>query len=193
VVAYETARQLTAAGREVELVALFDAGLPLAVEDESDTLARRFSAFGAYLNETYGLGITLGYEELAGLDEESQFALVMERAAPLIEYLPPAVLTHQLTSHQDTRSLEAYQPRPYDGRVVLYYAPEETPWAVRDSRYILDGTNGFGGLCSNLEIVTIPGVHHLNLLDPPGVQVLAAHLAEQLAAYESGPLPVPGG
>ncbi|WP_067489001.1 SDR family NAD(P)-dependent oxidoreductase, partial [Actinomadura hibisca] len=181
VLAYETARQLTAAGREVEFVALFDAGLPLPVEDESDTLARRFSAFTAYVNETYGLDISLTYEELSGLDEETQFALVMERAAPLAELIPPAALHHQLTSHQDTRSLEAYRPARYDGRVILYYAPEETPWAVRDARYVLDGTNGFGELCSALEIVTIPGVHHLNLLDPPGVEVMAAHLEGQLA------------
>ncbi len=181
VLAYETARQLKAAGREVEFVALFDAGLPLAVDDESDTLARRFSAFADYINETYGLEVSLTYEELSGLDEESQFALVMERAAPLVDYIPPAALTHQLTSHQDTRSLEAYKPEPYDGHVILYYAPEETPWAVRDARYVLDGTNGFGGLCADLEIVTIPGAHHLNLLDPPGVGVLAAHLEARLS------------
>ncbi|WP_153533628.1 type I polyketide synthase [Actinomadura macrotermitis] len=185
VLAYETARQLTAAGREVEFVALFDAGLPLPVEDESDTLARRFAAFTAYVNETYGLEIALRYEDLAGLDEEAQFALVMEHAAPLAELIPPAALHHQLTSHQDTRSLEAYRPEGYDGRVILYYAPEETPWSVKDARYVLDGTNGFGGLCANLEIVTIPGVHHLNLLDPPGVQVLAAHLEGRLAAGAS--------
>ncbi|MEU6753779.1 SDR family NAD(P)-dependent oxidoreductase, partial [Spirillospora sp. NPDC046719] len=186
VLAYETARQLRAAGREVEFVALFDAGIPLPVEDESDTLARRFSAFADYINETYGLDVTLTYDELSGLDEEAQFALVMERAAPLVDYIPPAALTHQLTSHQDTRSLEAYRPEPYDGRVILYYAPEETPWAVRDARYVLDGTNGFGGLCSDLEIVTIPGVHHLNLLDPPGVEILAAHLEGRLAGRAAG-------
>ncbi|MVZ99272.1 SDR family NAD(P)-dependent oxidoreductase [Actinomadura sp. LD22] len=186
VLAYETARQLTAAGRDVEFVALFDAGIPLAVDDESDTLARRFAAFADYINQTYGLDVTLTYDELSGLDEEAQFALVMERAAPLVDYIPPAALTHQLTSHQDTRSLEAYQPRPYDGRVILYHAPEETPWAVRDARYVLDGTNGFGGLCSDLEIVTIPGVHHLNLLDPPGVEILAAHLEGRLAGRAAG-------
>ncbi|TDD30070.1 SDR family NAD(P)-dependent oxidoreductase [Actinomadura sp. KC06] len=181
VLAYETARRLQRAGREVELVALFDAGLPRPVDDESGTLARRFSAFADYINETYGLDVALTYEELAGLDEEAQLALVMERAAPLVDHIPPAALTHQLTSHQDTRSLEAYRPGPYDGRVILYRAPEETPWAVRDARYVLDGTNGFGGLCSDLEIVTIPGAHHLNLLDPPGVDVLAAHLERRLA------------
>ncbi|GAA4136519.1 SDR family NAD(P)-dependent oxidoreductase [Actinomadura keratinilytica] len=181
VLAYETARQLTAAGREVELVALFDAGLPLPVDDESDTLARRFSAFADYVNQTYGLDIVLPYEELSGLSEDEQFALVMERAAPLVDHIPPAALTHQLTSHQDTRSLEAYQPQPYDGRVVLYRAPEKTPWAVQDVRYVLDATNGFGPLCPNLEIVPIPGAHHLNLLDPPAVHVLAADLGERLA------------
>ncbi|MCP2340293.1 type I polyketide synthase [Actinomadura rupiterrae] len=182
VLAYETARQLREAGREVEFVALFDAGLPLPVEDESDTLARRFAAFTDYINETYDLRVDLGYEELSGLSEEQQFALVMERAAPLAELIPPAALHHQLTSHQDTRSLEAYEPRTYDGRVILYYAPEETPWAVKDARYVLDGTNGFGPLCPALEKVTIPGAHHLNLLDPPGVDALAAHLDGQLAA-----------
>ncbi|WP_235833950.1 SDR family NAD(P)-dependent oxidoreductase [Actinomadura logoneensis] len=189
VLAYETARRLRAAGREVEFVALFDAGLPLPVEDESDTLARRFAAFTEYINETYGLDVALTYEELSGLPEEQQFALVMERAAPLAELIPPAALHHQLTSHQDTRSLEAYEPRPYDGRVILYYAPEETPWAVKDARYVLDGTNGFGSLCSDLEKVTIPGVHHLNLLDPPGVRLLAAHLDGRLAAASDGTAP----
>ncbi|WP_084337169.1 type I polyketide synthase [Actinomadura oligospora] len=182
VLAYETARQLREAGRDVEFVALFDAGLPLPVEDESDTLARRFVAFTDYVNETYGLEVALTFDELSGLSEEQQFALVMERAAPLAEMIPPAALHHQLTSHQDTRSLEAYEPRPYDGRVILYYAPEETPWAVKDARYVLDGTNGFGPLCPALEKVVIPGVHHLNLLDPPGVEILAAHLDGQLAA-----------
>ncbi|ACZ00277.1 MULTISPECIES: type I polyketide synthase [Thermomonospora] len=181
VLAYETARQLTAAGREVELVALFDAGIPREVEDESDALARRFAAFADYLNETYNLGVELSYEELAGLDEEAQFALVMERAAGLAELLPPAVLHHQLTSHQDTRSLEAYRPEPYEGRVVLYRAPEETPWAVKDARYEPEPTNGFGSLCADLEIVTVPGAHHLNLLDPPAVNVIAADLAVRLS------------
>ncbi|MFC6932499.1 type I polyketide synthase [Actinomadura yumaensis] len=88
VLAYETARLLTEAGREVEFVALFDAGLPLEVDDESETLARRFSAFAEYVNETYGLDVSLAYEELAGLDEEAQFALVMERAAPLVDHIP---------------------------------------------------------------------------------------------------------
>jgi phthiocerol/phenolphthiocerol synthesis type-I polyketide synthase D len=180
--AYETARQLVEAGREVEMVVLFDSGLPLPVEDESDSMAKRFAAFVEYVDETYEQNLALTYEDLAGLTEEEQFALVMERAAPLIEMVPPAVLTHQLTSHQDTRSLESYHAKPYDGRVILYKATEPTPWAVHDARYVLDEANGWGPLCSGLEIVKVPGTHHLNLLDPPGVDVIAEHLREQLAA-----------
>ncbi|WP_242883346.1 type I polyketide synthase [Actinomadura litoris] len=181
VLAYETARQLTAAGREVELVALFDAGLPLPVANESDALAHRFALFVRHINATYGLDVALSYDELAGLDERAQLALVMERAAPLADRLPPEALVHQLASHQDTRSLETYEPKPYSGRVILYRAPEETPWTVKDARYVLDGTNGFGACCPNLEVVPIPGAHHLNLLDPPAVETLAAHLKQELA------------
>jgi phthiocerol/phenolphthiocerol synthesis type-I polyketide synthase D len=93
-----------------------------------------------------------------------------------MEQLPPAVAVHQFTSHQDTRSLERYRPGPYDGRVVLYRSTEPTPWAVHDPRYDLDEANGFGELCADLEIVPIPGAHHLNLLDPPAVRIIADHL-----------------
>ncbi|WP_345435965.1 SDR family NAD(P)-dependent oxidoreductase [Actinoallomurus vinaceus] len=176
VVAYETARILG----DVELLALIDAGIPRRVDDTAEAAARRYADFVAYLNETYGLGVTLDREELRPLDEEAQLALVMERAAPLMETLPPAILHHQLTSHEDTRSLEAYRPEPYDGRVVLYRATEPTPWTVRDARYELDETNGFGDLCPRLEVVPIRGAHHLNLLDPPAVHALAGHLGALL-------------
>ncbi|GAB3958497.1 hypothetical protein GCM10029978_003550 [Actinoallomurus acanthiterrae] len=176
VVAYETARILG----DVELLALIDAGIPRQVDDAAEAAARRYADFVAYLNETYDLGVTLGLEELRPLDEDAQLALVMERAAPLMETLPPAVLHHQLTSHEDTRSLEAYRPEPYDGRVVLYRATEPTPWTVRDARYELDETNGFGGLCPRLDVVPIRGAHHLNLLDPPAVHALAGHLGALL-------------
>ncbi|MEV0401892.1 SDR family NAD(P)-dependent oxidoreductase [Actinoallomurus sp. NPDC050550] len=176
VVAYETARILG----DVELLALIDAGIPRQVGDTAEAAARRYADFVAYLNETYDLGVSLGREELRSLDEDAQLALVMERAAPLMEALPPAILHHQLTSHEDTRSLEAYRPEPYDGRVVLYRATEPTPWTVRDARYELDETNGFGDLCPRLEVVPIRGAHHLNLLDPPAVHALAGHLGALL-------------
>lgn len=178
VLAYEIARQLGA--ENVEVVVLLDAGVPKRVTNPAESTARRYADFGAYLRKTYGLRVELDYEELRALDQEAQLTLVLERAVPLMELLPPAILEHQLTSHADTQSLEAYRPGPYDGRVVLYTSTEPTPWAVQDARYELDEARGFGDLCRDLDIVPVPGAHHLNLLDPPGVQVIAEHLGALL-------------
>jgi phthiocerol/phenolphthiocerol synthesis type-I polyketide synthase D len=166
-------------------VILLDAALPLPVAPgtEERALARRFAAFADYLTRTYGRTVTLREEELAGLGEEEQLALLTDRMSKsgLTAELSPAILRHQLTSHEDTRALERYAAGPYDGRVVLYQAERETPWAVRDPRYeITDPTRGWGPLCSRLEVVPVDA-HHLNLLDPPAVRTIAEHLRTALA------------
>ncbi len=178
VLAYEIARRI--GGAEVELVAMIDAGLPRLVDNVTDAAARRYADFGAYLTSTYGVTVALRFEELAALDEDAQLALVIERTRPVMDRLPSAVAVHQFTSHEDTRALERYRPGPYGGRVVLYRSTEPTPWTVHDPRYDLDEANGFGELCSRLEIVPIPGSHHLNLLDPPAVLIIADHLRDLL-------------
>jgi phthiocerol/phenolphthiocerol synthesis type-I polyketide synthase D len=180
VLGYETARQLTAAGHRVALLVLLDAALPLPVPagSEDQALARRFTAFADYLSRTYGRTVRLAAGELLGLAEDAQLDLVMRRMAEagLTEELSPAILRHQHTSHEDTRALERYRAEPYDGPVVLYRAERETPWAVPDPRYEITGeTRGWDRLCRGLEAVGIDA-HHLNLLDPPGVGAVAAHL-----------------
>jgi phthiocerol/phenolphthiocerol synthesis type-I polyketide synthase D len=180
VVAYEMARQLGAA--EVELVALLDAGLPRRVGNPIEAAARRYAAFGGYLTETYSVPISLPFEELAALGEEEQLALVVERTRAVMARLPRAVAVHQFTSHEDTRALERYRPGRYGGRVVLYRSTVPTPWTVHDPRYDLDEANGFADLCPRLEIIPVPGAHHLNLLDQPSVQIIARHLRTLLAA-----------
>jgi phthiocerol/phenolphthiocerol synthesis type-I polyketide synthase D len=185
VLAYEIARRLDQG--EVELVAMIDAGLPKRVENVLETTARRYADFGRYLTATYGMPVALPFEELITLEEEQQLALVIERTTPLMAHLPPAVAVHQFTSHEDTRCLERYIPGPYDGRVVLYRSTEPTPWTVHDARYDLDEANGFGDLCPRLEIVSVPGTHHLNLLDPPGVTLIADHLRGLLSGSRRPP------
>ncbi|MBG0819433.1 SDR family NAD(P)-dependent oxidoreductase [Planomonospora sp. ID91781] len=182
VLAFETARRL--GELDVELVAMIDSGLP----DETDPgertriTARRYADFAAYLHETYGVPVELGYEELAVLDEDGQLALTEARVAAsgVTGLLGEAILRHQVTSHADTRALEAYRPGVFTGRVILYRSTEPTPWAVHDVRYVHDGdpARGFGPYSPALEVVTVPGSHHLDLLDPPHVEVIAAHLAE---------------
>ncbi|WP_433246351.1 SDR family NAD(P)-dependent oxidoreductase [Streptosporangium sp. CA-135522] len=184
ILAFEIARQLGA--ENVELVAMIDSGLPdeVAAAERVRIAARRYADFAVYLTETYGVRVRLAYDELADLDETGQLALVEARVAEsgVLDLLGEAILRHQITSHSDTRAIEGYRAGTYEGRVVLYRSTDPTPWAVEDSRYVHadDPTRGFGPFSPELEIVTIPGSHHLNLLDPPHVEVIAAHLGGQL-------------
>ncbi|NJP93728.1 SDR family NAD(P)-dependent oxidoreductase [Nonomuraea sp. FMUSA5-5] len=181
ILAFEIARRLGEA--DVELVAMIDSGLPDQVPEEErrEIEARRYADFAAHLRRTYGVDVRLDPAELRDLTEEQRAALVRARMAGsgALEALPGAVLRHQLTSHEDTRAIERYRPgSPYHGRVVLYRSTEPTPWTVRDSRYAHedDPARGFGPYCPRLEIVEIPGSHHLDLLDPPHVEMIAEHL-----------------
>jgi len=188
--AYETARQLAAAGAPPPLVVLLDAAIPLPVapEDAGAALATRFTAFARYLTRTYGQPVRLDSGELLHLDEDAQYALLQDRIAEsgLTAQLSPAIRRHQETSHQDTRALERYAAGPYAGPVVLYRAEQDTPWAVRDPRYEITGeTRGWDRLCRNLEVLPV-AAHHLNLLDPPAVHAVAAHL-QALLTTQGGP------
>ncbi|TMR90286.1 SDR family NAD(P)-dependent oxidoreductase, partial [Nonomuraea basaltis] len=181
ILAFEIAQRLGEG--EVELVAMIDAGLPEQVPEAArrEIHVRRYVDFSAYLRKTYGADIHLGLAELRGLDEQAQLALTEARIAEsgVLDRLSPAILRHQLTSHEDTRAIERYRPRhPHRGRVVLYRSTDPTPWTVEDPRYAHenDPARGFAPYCTNLEIVEIPGSHHLNLLDPPHVEVIAEHL-----------------
>lgn len=184
ILAFEIARQLGA--ENVELVAMIDSGLPdeVAAAERAEIAARRYADFAAYLARTYGVRVRLSHDELAGLSEAGQLALVETRVAEsgVLDLLGEAILRHQITSHEDTRAIEGYRAGTYEGRVVLYRSTDPTPWAVEDVRYAHtdDPARGFGPFSPELEIVTIPGSHHLNLLDPPHVEVIAAHLGGQL-------------
>ena len=175
VLAYEMARQMD---DPPEWVVMIDSGLPMPVEDENAHAARRFAGFGAYVSRTYRTDLGLDERELRRHDPDTQLALVLERseAAGLDRVLSPAAWRHQRTSYEDTRALERYRPGPYGGRVLLYRATGETPWTVDDPRYAhRDPSRGFAPYCPGLTIVPVEG-HHLNLLDPPHVDAIAAHL-----------------
>ncbi|MGP3959246.1 beta-ketoacyl synthase N-terminal-like domain-containing protein [Nonomuraea sp. 3N208] len=182
ILAFEIAQRLD----DVELVAMIDSGLPEQVPEPAkrEINARRYADFAAYLRRTYGAEIELDPAELLPLDEQAQLDLTEARIAEsgVLDRLSPAVLRHQLTSHEDTRALERYRPSPYPGRVVLYRSTDPTPWTVEDPRYVHenDPARGFAPYTTDLQIVGIPGSHHLNLLDPPHVEVIAEHLKEVL-------------
>ncbi|MER6287046.1 beta-ketoacyl synthase N-terminal-like domain-containing protein [Streptomyces sviceus] len=183
-VAQETARQLTAAGREVELVVLIDSVRPLPQPDRTpaDRLRAHFEGFARHVREAYGVPLELPYDALVAMDDDG------ERIDTVLEILrgsadvPPAALKHQRSSYLDLRIGEAHRPGRYDGRVVLYRATEAAPHTVRDPAYERDDRAlGWDEVCPRLTVVPVAG-HHLSLLDPPHVDEIAAHLGQELAA-----------
>ncbi|WP_103339160.1 type I polyketide synthase [Amycolatopsis sp. CA-126428] len=180
--AYGVAARLADEGEPVELVALIDTMLPLPEPDLDPraSSARRFLRFTGYVEGTYGRTVRLGHDELAPLPEEEQIELTMRRVAEA-GLLSPGVLRHQHQSFLDTLAAERGTPRPYHGRVVLYRATE--PYAAglaMEPRYSrTDPAAGWDRLCPRLEIVPV-AAHHLSVVDPPHVDVVARHLADLL-------------
>ncbi|MCM2416038.1 type I polyketide synthase [Streptomyces sp. RKAG290] len=180
--AQETARLLSAHGTVAALV-LLDSVLPLPVPPGAATpdreVRRRFEGFAEFVERTYGQPLRLPYGELARCDDAGQVALVIKLLEQVVE-LPPAVLEHQRTSYLDLRSGERHTPRRYDGRTLLYRAADPAPHTVRDARYERDDEAlGWDAYCTDLTVAPLPG-HHLSLLDPPVVDVLADLLARDL-------------
>ncbi|MCO1581859.1 SDR family NAD(P)-dependent oxidoreductase [Crossiella sp. SN42] len=191
--AYEVAQQLTAAGAEVELVAMIDSLNPLPLPaglDEVRLAELRFRRFADFLEASYGRRIELPYDVLARLDDEEQIDLLIEQmtAHQLVNVeVSTAILHHQRTSFLDTRVLERYQPELYDGRVVLYSAADKTPGGLKDPRFDRDDAPlGWDEFAPALEVVRVPG-HHLSVLDPPNVEVIGAHLKQLLRSLSSAP------
>ncbi|HWG22584.1 type I polyketide synthase [Actinospica sp.] len=179
-VGQEVARLLSEHGAVSALV-LIDTVLPLPDpgQDTRKLLLTRYREFAAYIEEAYGSPLNLPYEQMENLDDAGQIAAVIEALKATAD-LPEAALEHQRDSFLDLRSGERHTPRPYQGRTLLYRASEVAPHTVRDRRYERqDQALGWDEYCPDLTIRPLPG-HHLCLLDPPVVDVLARLLDADL-------------
>ncbi|MFJ3811647.1 acyltransferase domain-containing protein [Streptomyces sp. NPDC090073] len=186
VVAHETARLLTARGVRVDALILIDSVLPLPAPllTPYEEARRRYHEFSLYTERTYGRRLDLPYEQLALLDDMAQTEMVVE-ALERHGDIPAAVLTHQRDSLVDLRSAERHTPQRYAGRTILFRATKQAPHTVRDARFDrTDQCLGWTAHCTDLTVVPLPG-HHLELLDPPAVDVLAGHLVRHLVAPDA--------
>jgi polyketide synthase 13 len=181
-VGQEVARLLSEHGTVSALV-LIDTVLPLPDpgQDTRKMLLTRYREFAAYIEDAYGSPLHLPYERMETLDDAGQIAAVIEALKATAD-LPEAALEHQRDSFLDLRSGERHTPRSYAGRTLLYRATEVAPHTVRDVRYERqDEALGWDVLCPDLTVSPLPG-HHLCLLDPPVVDVLARQLDADLRA-----------
>ncbi|MGI5460883.1 acyltransferase domain-containing protein [Streptomyces sp. CA-249302] len=182
-VAQETARQLTAAGREVELVALIDSVRPLPQPGltPADRTRAHFTGFARHVANTYGVQLDLPYDELVAMEDEAERIDAVLRTLREATDVPPAALEHQRSSYLDMRIGEAHDPAPYDGRVLLFRATAPAPHTVHDPAYERDDEAlGWDEICPRLTVVPVDG-HHLSLLDPPHVDRIATRLRQEAA------------
>ncbi|MFF8018097.1 beta-ketoacyl synthase N-terminal-like domain-containing protein [Streptomyces sp. NPDC007929] len=182
-VAQETARQLTAAGREVRLVVLIDSvrPLPRPASQRPERIRAHFEGFARHVTDTYGVRLELPYDELVAMDDDTARIDAVLHALREAADVPPAALEHQRSSYLDMGIGESHRPGRHDGPVVLYRATEPAPHTVRDPAYERDDAAlGWDEVCPRLRVVPVPG-HHLSLLDPPHVGEIAAHLSRTLA------------
>jgi thioesterase domain-containing protein len=173
VAAYEMARQLTAAGSEVRLLALMDSTVPAGVP--SAPLSKLIARFVDDLAGSVGAGAP---DRPAGATSrpprgELEEVEALLRSAGLI---PPELSRRQLRVRLAVfvaahRAVEAYRPGPYRGRVTLFEAERSRHANLRWDAFALDG----------MTHVMVAGDHH-SILRPPHVARLAEGLRSCLTS-----------
>nr|WP_063779214.1 type I polyketide synthase [Kibdelosporangium sp. MJ126-NF4]CTQ96553.1 Malonyl CoA-acyl carrier protein transacylase (EC 2.3.1.39) [Kibdelosporangium sp. MJ126-NF4] len=190
--AFETARQLTSAGAEIELLFLIDTIIPLPdAESAPDVALRaRLRRFVEYIEQTYEVDLGLPEGELMALPERQRNELVMRMLSERVAGMGAAVLEHQQTSYVDARISEQYTPSHYPGPVLLFRAKDPHPLTTTlDPRYLrTDDALGWTEFCPDLDVVKVPG-DHITVIDPPHVAVVADRISGELSGVRQRSTP----
>jgi len=187
-VAFELARQLAAAGKEVALLALVDATPGLwpqpaggKVEDEVDEEddAYWLMEIADYLKRLWGVDLGLSYEILNALPPETQMLHFVSRlkdtpfgaAGAGLEPLRRLLGVFKT----NVRAFRLYRPGTYPGPITLF-RPAQATGEPEDEAAAADPTLGWGALSPHpVKIETVPG-DHISALAEPHVRTLAGRL-----------------
>jgi thioesterase domain-containing protein len=175
-VAFEMARQLREAGREVELVALMDTPcgdqMPPRPEEDFEFVAPVFAGV-----------VPLAREEVAGMDAEEQLRYALDKAdreAGGAGFDLEGARRLSAVLRANVGALFAYRPEPREGRLIFFRAREKRPGEPpRPEMPWIELAPG------GTEVVLVPG-NHATMHDPPGAEVMARYLEPRLAA-RTGP------
>jgi aspartate racemase len=182
IVALEMAHQLRAQGEDVGLVAMIDSYYPgtpphlvprvsrgsltwVADYYLGDILLRSPRERGVYvLTRMVNIARRLGRQikRLAGIVYP---AVVREGTLPRV--MKQVQEANRLAEHR-------YVPRPFDGRITLFWCSELPVRAYQDRRLGWSEIAGDG-----LEVEVVPG-NHMSMVEEPHVSVLAAKLRQAL-------------
>ncbi len=169
VIASEVARQLLAAGEQVERLILFDSALP-----DSDSADH-------HVGQEYGLDLSLA--ELGELSAADQLPFLYDHARRMgliNETAPEELVSRVLADLQKlfahhVRLCSQFQPHPIDTDGVLF-RPLDIP--VKTAGPV---DRGWGELLRSVEVCEVPGHHH-SMVALPHVTALAAILTDVLTA-----------
>lgn len=184
VVAYETAQQLRAAGREVSLLALLDSYVPILLDnakviDDVYLVGVLSRVFGGM----FGLDNLVEPEELDGKTVPEKIDYIIDKARK-VGIFPPDVEQQQNRRILDVlvgtiKATYAYERRPYPGKVTVFRAREKHVMAPDPT---LVWVELFSVLAAaEIEIVDVPG-HHYSFVLEPHVRTLAQRLGARLDA-----------
>ncbi len=187
VLAYEMARQLSAQGEQIELVAMFDAANPAYLRrfNKLELMIRR-SLFWGHKAQMHtkrlvkmrpGKAAKYLWERVESLKQAARrtfwrvsYQFRDENAQEVSAELKDASAVVYLAAR-------AYQPGPYDGRVALFRSALEPMSLHRDPKL------GWKDLIPQLEVEEIPGDHR-QILEEPAVAMLAREMNVRLPSKE---------
>lgn len=175
VVAFEMARQLSAEGQQVELLALIDSRIPGRNKDgrRSDETSRLLS-FGRLLGLTQE-HLTLSLDEIRQLTRAERWDYLEERVKTA-NIFPADFASAELKDlykiyEQNVQALRNYVPQKYSGRLVLFNASEQ-PATQNGQEPTIDWSDLAEG---GVTVQIVPG-NHYTMIRQPGVKDLAERL-----------------
>lgn len=177
-VAFELAARLHRAGRDVTMVAIFDADGP--APSQRSTMPERLGRAVSRFRGDPGAAFRR-YAERAGGELALAWQVVRLRLNRL--------LGRKLDGHSldefiaaNIVSVAAYSPAAYPGRVVIFAAQDDLANVERVRRTAL----GWAPVAPDRRFVCVPG-NHLGILGEPGVRDIAQVIREELGSLSPGP------
>ncbi len=182
VVAYEMARQVLAAGEEVEFLGLVDTENP-AVEARKLSLSERVAVNWTSRNERSASAL----EKFGNLSKRVgsglAYRLYFEAEDAVARHLPDAKSPGWLRQVQlrkaHERAMEAYVPGKFSGTLTLFRAK------VGNDKFEIGDDYGWAGLVDELDIIGVPG-NHISIFHKDHIEAVSAAFREALAKAGGG-------
>ncbi|MBN2631865.1 MAG: amino acid adenylation domain-containing protein [Rhodobacteraceae bacterium] len=171
-IAFELAQQLLAAGRDVRVLALFDAEGPGGRSRIQGLI--RLRAHWRCLRRD-GVVYVLRMIENKLVNLRNRIAKLQVRLAMRNGGATPMTIDRFVAANE--LAVQAYDAQPILRPLTIFRAAEDTFDSPETAR---DGLGWASVAAAGLEVIEVPG-DHLSMLQPPNVTALAAHLTRLLA------------